>query len=241
MTAPNPAYPLIIALDYPDAALVWPVIEQLTPPICFWKVGLELFVAAGPDVVQQLKAHEQRVFLDLKLHDIPNTVVGACRAAAALGVDLLTLHASGGVRMLQSAVEAVQSSETKLLAVTLLTSLGEEELRAELGVERCARDYVLHLARLAQQAGVHGVVCSPWEAASVREVCGPNFLIVTPGIRLPGAEAEDQRRVCTPGEALRRGADYLVIGRTVTQHPEPRLALAHVLADIASTTHDPSD
>ncbi len=232
MPTPTPANQLILALDYSETASAWQTVGQLSPPIAFWKVGLELFTQAGPEFVRQLTSRGDRVFLDLKLHDIPNTVAGACRAAASLGVDFLTVHASGGRAMLTQAAQA-SDGQTKLLAVTLLTSLSELELQDQLKIPLSSTTYVLHLARQAQECGLAGVVCSPWEIEPVRAACGPNFLIVTPGIRQMGSASADQQRICTAQEALNRGADFLVIGRTITQAPDPQQALRQLLETLS--------
>jgi orotidine-5'-phosphate decarboxylase len=192
------------------------------PQVLWWKVGLELFTAVGPQILQALKERGKRIFLDLKLHDIPHTVGRAAQVAVGYGVDLLTVHAAGGSAMLRAAVAATQGSSCRLLAVTLLTSLGPDQVRQELGVERDPGDYVLQLARLALDQGVSGLVCSPQEVGRLRQALGPEVLLVTPGIRLGDPEAEDdQRRVCTPAAALRAGADYLVVGRPITAAADP--------------------
>jgi orotidine-5'-phosphate decarboxylase len=212
---------LIVALDTAswEQALKW--VDRL-PQVLWWKVGLELFTAVGPQILQALKERGKRIFLDLKLHDIPHTVGRAAQVAVGYGVDLLTVHAAGGSAMLRAAVAATQGSSCRLLAVTLLTSLGPDQVRQELGVERDPGDYVLQLARLALDQGVSGLVCSPQEVGRLRQALGPEVLLVTPGIRLGDPEAEDdQRRVCTPAVALRAGADYLVVGRPITAAADP--------------------
>jgi orotidine-5'-phosphate decarboxylase len=212
---------LIVALDTAswEQALKW--VDRL-PQVLWWKVGLELFTAVGPQILQALKERGKRIFLDLKLHDIPHTVGRAAQVAVGYGVDLLTVHAAGGSAMLRAAMAATQGSSCRLLAVTLLTSLGPDQVRQELGVERDPGDYVLQLARLALDQGVSGLVCSPQEVGRLRQALGPEVLLVTPGIRLGDPEAEDdQRRVCTPAAALRAGADYLVVGRPITAAADP--------------------
>jgi orotidine-5'-phosphate decarboxylase len=212
---------LIVALDTAswEQALKW--VDRL-PQVLWWKVGLELFTAVGPQILQALKERGKRIFLDLKLHDIPHTVGRAAQVAVGYGVDLLTVHAAGGSAMLRAAVAATQGSSCRLLAVTLLTSLGPDQVRQELGVKRDPGDYVLQLARLALDQGVSGLVCSPQEVGRLRQALGPEVLLVTPGIRLGDPEAEDdQRRVCTPAAALRAGADYLVVGRPITAAADP--------------------
>ncbi len=221
---------LIVALDTAswEQALEW--VDRL-PQVLWWKVGLELFTAVGPQIFQALKERGKRIFLDLKLHDIPHTVGRAAQVAVGYGVDLLTVHAAGGSAMLRAAVAATQGSSCRLLAVTLLTSLGPEQVRQELGVERDPGDYVLQLARLALDQGVSGLVCSPQEVGRLRQALGPEVLLVTPGIRFGDPEAEDdQQRVCTPAEALRAGADYLVVGRPITAAADPVAALYRLQA-----------
>ncbi len=215
---------LIVALDTSslEEALEW--VERL-PQVQWWKVGLELFTAVGPPILQALKERGKRIFLDLKLHDIPRTVGRAVQVAVGHGVDLLTVHAAGGSAMLHSAATAVQGSSCRLLAVTLLTSLGPEQVRRELGIERDPGDYVLQLAQLALEQGLRGLVCSPQEVGRLRQALGPKVLLVTPGIRLGDPEAgDDQRRVCSPATALRAGADYLVVGRPITAAADPLAA-----------------
>ncbi len=221
---------LIVALDTAswEQALEW--VDRL-PQVLWWKVGLELFTAVGPQIFQALKERGKRIFLDLKLHDIPHTVGRAAQVAVGYGVDLLTVHAAGGSAMLRAAVAATQGSSCRLLAVTLLTSLGPEQVRQELGVERDPGDYVLQLARLALDQGVSGLVCSPQEVGRLRQALGPEVLLVTPGIRFGDPEAEDdQQRVCTPEAALRAGADYLVVGRPITAAADPVAALYRLQA-----------
>ncbi|MFS8882689.1 orotidine-5'-phosphate decarboxylase [Synechococcus sp. R55.3] len=219
---------LIIALDTPsqEQALGW--VDSL-PQVLWWKVGLELFTAAGSPILQALKERGKRIFLDLKLHDIPHTVGRATEVAVSYGVDLLTVHAAGGSAMLRAAVAAAQGSSCRLLAVTLLTSISPSQVRQELGIEMDPADYVLHLARLAQAQGLTGVVCSPQEVSRLRQALGSEILLVTPGIRLSQASGgdgeDDQQRICTPDEALRAGADYLVVGRPITAAPDPVAAL----------------
>lgn len=224
---------IIIALDYPDAEAANVLLEQLDPARCRVKVGKELFTAAGPAFVSKLVQQGFDVFLDLKFHDIPNTVAKACQAAAELGVWMLNVHALGGGRMLAAAREAIDRSEHRplLIAVTILTSMGPTELE-QIGLTGDARDHVRRLARLAQEAGIDGVVCSPLEVAMLREHVGPSFKLVTPGIRPKGAAPGDQIRIMTPAEAIAAGSDYLVIGRPITQQPDPMSALAAIENEI---------
>ena len=228
--------PLIVALDYPDAPSARAFVARVRPEACRLKVGKELFVAAGPGFVAELVDQGFSVFLDLKFHDIPNTVAQACKAAARLGVWMMNVHASGGPRMLAAAREALAGEGGQrplLIAVTVLTSMGAEELRA-IGVQIEPEDQVLRLARLTREAGLDGVVCSAREAARLRGEMGPDFALVTPGIRPAGSEAGDQTRILTPSQALSAGADYLVIGRPSTQAADPLAALASISLEIAN-------
>jgi len=225
---------IIVALDYPAATPALALTSRLDPQRCAVKVGKELFTRAGPGLVETLVDRGFRVFLDLKFHDIPNTVAAACDAAADLGVWMVNLHASGGRRMMEAAQERLgaRTDAPLLIAVTVLTSLDRDDL-TEIGCpdEPVAR--VLRLARLTRAAGLAGVVCSPQEAAAVRAELGPGFRLVTPGVRPAGAAVGDQRRVMTPREAMVAGADYLVIGRPVTAASDPLAALAAIEAEIA--------
>lgn len=225
---------LIVALDVPDEDRALGLVDRLGEGADFYKVGLELFTRWGPAAVAGLRDRSKRVFLDLKLHDIPNTVAGAVRAAAALGADLLSVHASGGPRMLEAAVRAAEESNgPRIVAVTILTSLEVEELGVIRGHRlESVQDEVLRLAVLAFDAGVHGVVASPREAALLRSRLGPEAILVTPGIRLVGGTTHDQARVATPADAVRAGADHLVVGRAVTADPDPTEALRRVRADM---------
>jgi orotidine-5'-phosphate decarboxylase len=225
---------IVVALDFPSAEQAWALVESLEPGSCRLKVGKELFTRAGPRLVEALSARGFDVFLDLKFHDIPNTVAGACAAAADLGVWMMNVHASGGRRMMAAARERLDAlgSPTLLTAVTLLTSLGPRDL-AEIGYSGSPRENVLRLARLARDAGADGVVCSPLEASDIRAAAGEAFLLITPGVRPAGAERGDQRRVTTPGEAMRAGADYLVVGRPVTASADPAASLRAIRGEIA--------
>jgi len=227
---------IIVALDYADAASAMALVERLDPALCRVKVGNELFTAAGPELVRALAARGFEVFLDLKFHDIPNTVAAACRAAAGLGVWMLNVHASGGRRMLSAAREALLDLPQRplLIAVTVLTSMSAEDLN-ETGVAGVPADQVLRLARLTQACKLDGVVCSAQEAALLRADLGADFRLVTPGIRPAGSEAGDQRRVMTPAEALRAGATDLVIGRPITGAADPLAALKQIQSDIQNT------
>jgi len=235
MTEPR----IIVALDYPDADAARRFVSSMGathgPELCRLKVGKELFVAAGPDFVRELVGQGYDVFLDLKFHDIPNTVAQACKAAARLGVWMMNVHASGGPRMLTAAREALETSPKRplLIAVTVLTSMGGEELQA-IGVAANAEDQVLRLAQLTADAGLDGVVCSAQEAAVLRRAIGPDFYLVTPGIRPAGSASADQTRILTPAQALAAGSDFLVIGRPITQAVDPLAALQSITQEIAS-------
>jgi len=222
---------IIVALDYADAASALKLTAQLDPALCRLKVGKELFTAAGPQLVEQLTRAEFSVFLDLKFHDIPNTVAKACTAASNLGVWMLNVHASGGLEMMQAARLAVNNTAHKplLIAVTVLTSMDQAAL-TQIGIETDVATHVLKLATLTQHAGLDGVVCSALEATMLRRELGSQFCLVTPGIRPADASADDQSRVVTPSAALAMGADYLVIGRPITQASNPLQALAAIHA-----------
>ena len=229
-----PSPDIIVALDLPTAARIPDVVNAMPDPIRWYKVGLELFCREGPAALDFLHTRSARIFLDLKLHDIPRTVAQAVRAAAAHGIDLLTLHASGSRAMLQAAAEAAAScgeQRPRLLAVTVLTSLDATDLD-ELGVARSLSDHALALAHLSMDCGIDGLVCSPHEAAALRAALGPAPLLVTPGIRLPGDEAGDQKRIATPRWAAQQGATHLVLGRAILDAPSPRAAAEDVLADL---------
>jgi len=229
---------IIVPLDVPDAEAALTLASRLDPKLCRVKVGKELFVSAGPDVVRRLQERGLDVFLDLKFHDIPNTVAGACRAAARLGVWMMNVHASGGEAMLRAAREAVASVARPplLLAVTILTSLSEEDL-VRVGYAGSMLENVERLARLARACGLDGVVCSAQEAPLLRKATGEDFLLVTPGIRLAGDPAHDQSRIVTPAQAVRLGADYLVIGRSITGARDPAAVLESIRASIEEGAH----
>jgi orotidine-5'-phosphate decarboxylase len=224
---------IIVALDFPNGKGALDLASRLDPGLCRVKVGNELYTAAGPQLVEQLARSGFAVFLDLKYHDIPNTVAAACVAAASLGVWMVNVHAFGGCAMLLAAREALAkiASPPLLVAVTLLTSLGDADL-AELGIRDRPQDAVLRLARLAQECGLAGVVCSAQEAADVRQQCGKDFRLVTPGIRPAEAAQDDHSRVATPRRAIADGADYLVIGRPISRAADPLAALRTILKEI---------
>jgi orotidine-5'-phosphate decarboxylase len=233
--ANNPGPRVIVALDYPDRAAAMALVERLQPGLCRLKVGKELFTRAGPRLVEELAARGFDVFLDLKFHDIPNTVASACHAAADLGVWMLNVHALGGERMLLAAREgcARAGHAPLLVAVTILTSMDAQDLAA-VGLAGSPEENVLRLAALAQRCGLDGVVCSSRETAVLRERIGPDFTLVTPGIRPAGSQQDDQRRVMTPQQAISSGASYLVIGRPVTQADDPVSVLRTVNSELAA-------
>ena len=225
---------VIIALDYADANSAMALVDRLEPSACKVKVGKELFIAAGPAFVAALAQRGFDVFLDLKFHDIPNTVAQACKAAAQLGVWMVNVHALGGRAMMQAAREAIESAsrKPKLIAVTVLTSMTESDLH-EVGIEASPLAQAMTLAQLAGDCGLDGVVCSAHEAGEIRDRVGSRFLRVTPGIRLPDDNAGDQKRIMTPRMAIESGASYLVIGRSVTRAADPLAVLARINREIA--------
>lgn len=225
--------PVVVALDYPSAESALELATRLSPDLCRLKVGKELFTRCGPSLVEGLQARGFEVFLDLKFHDIPNTVAAAVRAAAELGVWMVNVHAQGGRRMMEAAASAVASYKNPplLIAVTVLTSMSDEDLR-EMGYAESAAQRVLRLAALTQDSGIDGVVCSAQEAAQLRAAHGKDFCLVTPGIRLAGDDAGDQRRVLTPADAVANGSDYLVIGRSITGAADPLAALQRVHGEL---------
>jgi orotidine-5'-phosphate decarboxylase len=225
--------PLIVALDFDTATEALDLVDLLDPDTCRVKVGKQLFTREGPTVLKALGARGFDVFLDLKFHDIPNTVANACVAAAEQGAWMVNVHASGGSRMMLAAREALAklSNPPKLIAVTVLTSMAPEDL-SETGIPASPMERVLLLAELAQQAGMDGVVCSAQEAQQLRARLGPDFDLVTPGIRLPGGNVGDQRRVLSPSDALAAGANYLVVGRPITAASDPAGALEHIRSSI---------
>ena len=248
---------IIVPLDVSTEAEAIALIDAL-PQVTFWKVGLELFVSSGPAILNALKQRQKRIFLDLKFHDIPNTVAGACRSAARYDVDLLTIHATCGRAALKAAQAALQiptaggvgedseatedarsetggdACPTKLIAITLLTSLNYRDLAFDLKVPVELPEYALNMALLARDCGLAGAVCSPQEAAQIRDICGKDFLLVCPGVRPKWAEKGDQKRSLTPREAIKAGANYLVIGRPITASPDPLAALTRIAEELES-------
>ena len=226
---------VIIALDYEKEADALALVDQLDPQNCRLKVGKEMFTTLGTNFVKQLHSRHFDVFLDLKFHDIPNTVARAVRSAADLGVWMVDLHASGGLRMMEEAkkiLEPYGKEAPLLIGVTVLTSMEDLDL-LQIGINASPMEQVIRLAHLTQRAGLDGVVCSPQEVEILRRNCGENFLLVTPGIRPIGADFGDQRRVMTPAAAIRSGSDYLVIGRPITQAENPAEVLKAINASIA--------
>ena len=232
---------IIVPLDVSTEAAAIALIEQL-PTVTFWKVGLELFVSSGAGILQILKDQQKRIFLDLKFHDIPNTVAGACRCAARYGVDLLTIHAAVGREALLAARAAVQEGAAqagypppKLIAITLLTSLSPRDLAFDLKIPLELPEYALQMALLAQETGLDGAVCSPQEVEQIRQTCGDDFLLVCPGVRPSWATARnDQARSLTPGQALAAGADYIVIGRPITAASNPESAWNQICDELTA-------
>ncbi|MEC4805098.1 MAG: orotidine-5'-phosphate decarboxylase [Jaaginema sp. PMC 1079.18] len=222
---------IIVPLDVPTIEDAIALLDQL-PDVTFWKVGLELFVNTGASILSTLKSRQKRIFLDLKLHDIPNTVAGATRAAIKYDVDFLTLHATNGRNALAAAAEAVQGTSTQLLAVTLLTSINARELAFDLQIPLELPEYILKMALMAKESGIQGAVCSPREASSLKQVCESDFLLVCPGVRPSWAATGDQQRVMTPTDALKAGADYLVIGRPITAARDPVAAWERIVEEL---------
>ena len=213
---------IIVALDFPSAESALPLVKKLHPDLCRLKVGKELFTAAGPRLIEKLTHQGFEVFLDLKFHDIPDTVASACKAAASLGVWMINVHALGGRKMLAAAREAIPHDSTKLIAVTLLTSMDQNDI-ADIGLQGEPEQIVARLAKLTKDCGLDGVVCSALEAVNLRQQFGADFCLVTPGIRPADSQANDQKRITTPQQAIRNGASYLVIGRPITRARDPFL------------------
>ncbi len=237
--ARSPKDRLIVALDVPTAAQARELARQLSG-ICRWvKVGLELYLVAGAAIVEELASQGFSVFLDLKFHDIPNTVAGAVRSASSMGASLLTVHAAGGPAMLAAAAEAAaaQANSPRLLAVTVLTSMDAAQLAA-IGVDASPADQVLRLARMARNSGIDGLVCSAEEIRVLRQELGPAMQLVIPGIRPVGSEVGDQKRISTPADAIRAGANALVVGRPITKASNPAQAAEAILKEIASAVDE---
>lgn len=226
-----------MALDVPGIGAVNSVLDALPPEITTYKVGLELFASAGTDVLNVLAERQKRVFLDLKLHDIPNTVAGAIRSAAANGVFMITVHAQGGRAMLRAAAEAAHQTDLnpKIVAVTTLTSLDDTDLM-DIGVIRPLAEHTLAMGKLALDSSIDGLVCSALETALFRNAIGSKPLLVTPGIRPLNSTTEDQKRIATPKMAVLNGADFLVVGRPILQAPDPPAAAAAILSEIKAAS-----
>ena len=232
---------LILALDISDMNYAMELIDKFNSYVSIFKVGLELFTAAGPSIVHEIQKRDRRVFLDLKFHDIPNTVSKAGISAARLGVFMFNVHASGGLDMMKKCSEDVVNvclkenlNRPRILAVTVLTSMSQQVLRDEIGIQHSLNTQVRHLSGLALKAGLDGVVASGQEAAMVRGHCGRGFLVVTPGIRTSWTPADDQMRTMTPRDALRQGADYVVMGRSILNQPDPIKAIELIGAEMQS-------
>jgi orotidine-5'-phosphate decarboxylase len=232
---------IIVPLDVPDLESAIALVDKLES-VSFWKVGLELFTSVGPQILEFLKSREKRIFLDLKFHDIPNTVAGACRSASRYGVDLLTIHATSGRDALKAATEAAQVGADqagvqppKLIAITLLTSISARQLAFELKIPLELPEFALEMALMAKESGLDGAVCSPQEVAQLRQTCGDEFLLVCPGVRPTWADKGDQKRSLTPSQAIQAGANYLVIGRPITAAAEPELAWKRIADELTTT------
>ncbi|GAP94053.1 orotidine-5'-phosphate decarboxylase [Leptolyngbya sp. NIES-2104] len=229
---------IIVPLDVSSEEAAIALIDRL-PQVTFWKVGLELFVSSGSNILKVLKERQKRIFLDLKFHDIPNTVAGACGAAARFGVDLITIHATAGKTALEQAQNAIVSNTpegatpSRLIAITVLTSLSARSLAFELKIPLELPEYALEMALLAKESGLSGAVCSPHEVAQLREVCGDEFVLVCPGVRPSWAAAGDQQRIMTPKQAIGAGASYLVIGRPITAADDPVAAFDRICEELA--------
>jgi len=229
---------VMVALDYPDASAAESLLRSLEGIPCYMKVGMQLYYAAGPAFVAGLKERGYNVFLDLKMHDIPNTVKGGAASITRLGVDLFNVHAAGGLRMMEAALEGAESARIggaprpSIIAVTQLTSTSQQVLNEEIGIAGTTEEAVVRYAELTKKAGLDGVVASPQEVILIKKACGSSFKTVTPGIRPVGADVGDQTRIMTPGEALRQGTDYMVIGRPITAAADPRSALESIIEEL---------
>ena len=230
---------LIVALDVENLAAANELVTALSDTVKWFKIGKQLFTAVGPPSVELLREAKKNIFLDLKFHDIPNTVAGAVASGTKIGANLINMHASGGLEMMRAARKAAEKQAAELgipkptlLGVTVLTSVDEANFQRDFGTQRKLADQVAYLAELAQKAGLDGVVASPLEIELIRQVCGDDFVIVTPGVRPAGAAANDQQRVMTPAEAIDAGADYIVVGRPITAADNPREAARRILQEI---------
>lgn len=240
LTREQAAGRIMVALDYPEAAAAEKLIAELQGIPCYMKVGMQLFYAAGPSFVESLKKRGYYVFLDVKMHDIPNTVKGGANSVTKLGVDMFNVHAAGGSAMMEAALEGVEAAigggmnKPSVIAVTQLTSTNQATLNEQIGIAGTVEEAVLRYAKLTKAAGLDGVVASPSEVEAIKAACGPAFQTVTPGIRPSWAAANDQSRIMTPGDAIRQGTDYMVIGRPITAAPSPRAALESIIEELIS-------
>ncbi len=223
---------LISALDLPELDQALAMVDRIGPQVEWYKVGKQLFTHYGPQVLQELKARNKKVFLDMKYHDIPNTVAHAIRSGALVGGDIIDVHAFGGPAMLEAAAQAMRETGTRVIAVTVLTSMDQAQLEA-VGIQATPQEQVLRLAKLARQAGLSGVVCSALELPLLRKELGDDFLTVVPGIRPAGADAGDQKRIMTPRQAREAGADFIVVGRPILAAPDPAQAAEKILQELA--------
>lgn len=231
---------LMVALDFKTAEEARTLVKRLEGIPCFMKVGMQLFYAAGPDFVRELKAEGYSVFLDVKMHDIPNTVKGGADSITRLGVDMFNVHAAGGINMMAAALEGARGAVKEggglampqIIAVTQLTSTDQRTMNQEIGIPGSVEDGVIHYANLAKEAGLNGVVASPLEVMAIKAVCGAGFATVTPGIRPTGSTAGDQSRILTPKQAIQQGTDYIVVGRPITGAPDPREAAMQIIEEM---------
>jgi len=230
---------LVLALDVDDFSSAEKLVGLLKDYVRVFKVGNQLFTSEGAKIINMINKAKARVFLDLKFHDIPNTVKGAAESATKLGVYMFNVHASGGYEMMKAAADAARETSIKLgikkplvLGVTVLTSINQEILEKEVGVKRAVKEHVVHLAKLAKSAGLDGVVASPHEIKDIRDACGKNFIILTPGIRPVGQELNDQKRIMTPKQALEQGADFIVIGRPIRNAENPVEAARNIIREM---------
>ena len=227
---------VIIALDFKDGETALNFLDKFRDEKPFVKIGMELFYSAGPDIVRQVKARGHKVFLDLKLHDIPNTVKGGMRSLSGLGADIVNVHAAGTIDMMKAAMEGVvreDGTRPLVIAVTQLTSTSEERMQKELLINAPINDTIIHYARNAKEAGLDGIVCSPLEAGMVKDACGKEFLTVTPGVRFADGDVGDQVRVTTPRKAKEIGTDYIVVGRPITKADDPVAAYRRCMKEFA--------
>ncbi|GFN30428.1 orotidine-5'-phosphate decarboxylase [Paenibacillus xylaniclasticus] len=242
LTLEQAAGRIMVALDYPEASAAEKLLRELDGIPCYMKVGMQLYYAAGPAFVTMLKDRGYNVFLDLKMHDIPNTVKGGANSITKLGVDLFNVHAAGGKAMMEAAMEGVEAAlaggasvkRPTVIAVTHLTSTSQAVLNDEIGIAGPVDEAVIRYAKLTREAGLDGVVASPQEVIAIKAACGSSFKTITPGIRPAGADIGDQSRIMTPGDAVKAGTDYMVIGRPITSAPSPRAALESIIEELMS-------